>query len=34
MREAEITLPGAYAVSAKGRAAIKTIPGVVDVLDL
>ena len=34
MREVEITLPGAYAVSAKGRAAIKTIPGVVDVLDL
>jgi DNA polymerase-3 subunit alpha len=34
LREAEIALPGAYAVSAKGRAAIKAIPGVADVLDL
>jgi DNA polymerase-3 subunit alpha len=34
MREAEISLPGAYAVSAKGRAAIKAIQGVADVLDL
>ncbi|EWY42137.1 DNA polymerase III subunit alpha [Skermanella stibiiresistens SB22] len=34
MREAEIALPGAYAVSAKGRAAIKAIQGVADVLDL
>jgi len=34
MREAEVTLPGAYAVSAKSRAAIKAIAGVADVLDL
>jgi DNA polymerase III subunit alpha len=34
MKEAEISLPGAYAVSAKSRAAIKAIQGVADVLDL
>jgi DNA polymerase-3 subunit alpha len=34
LREAEIVLPGAYAVSARSRAAIKALPGVADVLDL
>jgi len=34
MREAEIQIPGGYAVSAKSRAAIKSIAGVSDVLDL
>ncbi|MEE8270189.1 MAG: DNA polymerase III subunit alpha [Alphaproteobacteria bacterium] len=33
-REAEIALPQAYAVTAKGRAALKAIPGVVDVQEI
>jgi len=33
-REAEITLPGGYAISARGRAALKAIPGVIDVVEL
>jgi DNA polymerase-3 subunit alpha len=33
-REVEIVLPGGWAMSASGRAAIKAIPGVVDVHDL
>jgi DNA polymerase-3 subunit alpha len=33
-REAELVLPGSYAVSARSRAAIKALPGVADVLDL
>ncbi|HEV7369092.1 DNA polymerase III subunit alpha [Arenibaculum sp.] len=34
MKEVEVQLPGAYAVSARSRAAIKSLAGVADVLDL
>ncbi|MGH6912541.1 MAG: hypothetical protein ACREH3_02410, partial [Geminicoccales bacterium] len=33
-REVEMALPGGYAVSAPTRAAIKAIPGIVEVQDL
>ncbi|MFM2044509.1 MAG: polymerase subunit alpha [Pseudomonadota bacterium] len=34
LREVEIALPKAYQITSAGRAAIKAIPGVVDVMDL
>jgi DNA polymerase-3 subunit alpha len=34
MKEVEVQLPGAYAVSARSRAAIKALSGVADVVDL
>jgi DNA polymerase-3 subunit alpha len=34
VREAEIALPGGWAVSARGRAAIKAIPGVADIQEI
>ena len=34
VREAEIALPGGWAVSARGRVAIKAIPGVADIQEI